>query len=89
MRTDVPPPRVSSVFATENLSVRNGLLQQFGNPFMMLRPGYRTKVRETFHAASPPAAPKPDKSGIRLPDRGYGVKDPNRMVSVGNRSKIG
>ena len=46
-------------------------------------------VRETFHAGSPPPAPKPDKSGISLPDSGYGVKEANRMVSVGNRSKNG
>jgi len=48
-----------------------------------------TDVRETYHAGSPPAAPKRlTKSGISLPDRGYGVKDANRMASVGNRGKI-
>ena len=30
-----------------------------------------------------------DRSGISVPDRGYGVKDANRMVGVGNRSEIG
>src|SRR6185295_10165522 len=48
-----------------------------------------TDVRETFHAGSPPAAPKHlTKAGISLPDRGNGVKDANRMASAGIAAKL-